>query len=693
LSKQTAIALYPKDTTKFVGQGYGILADTYSATTTESAEENGNIKYELELTYPIDGPLADKLKDTNLIRVPVSVNTDAYQIFEIYDYLDDDAGTMTVYGQSLTYRLFNLPFDNGGNIVRSGGVNDVLNYAKSLVPQWPSGASLVTDIPDNIKVEDQFNNFGDFLNRLVAMVKGEVQYDNGVWKLLKKRGADSGITLRDDKNTVGLQIKYTYDEIINRVIPVWQNPDKGADESNKEIVGRPIISKDPFKYYGYWRGKTIKVDSQADTVGYFDKNPIDKPKITATIRPLLVDEDFDNVGLFDYVQIYNHRLKYLAKLQIITRQFDCLNREVTDFTVGSVERNIFVAQKQQQQEQQDETNKKIDDTKDTIDKETDKKIEESSKDDQEFALTSANGRSKNYYGDSQPTGNLQEGDMWFKGALSNGAVTMYKYVNGKWVELFPKGFDEKLRAEMEASDKETEAQIKAAGFANAQELFRAVSDNGKQIVSVKANFNGLQSTVTNNANNTSSRFTQMSNLFDSKITDTTNNLSSQITQKVNSIKLSTSGGYLYLNGSNVYLGGSNIRITGQTYIENGAINNAAIANLDAGKIVSGKIHAIDIQGSTISGGEIKGTTINGSTLSGSSTISLSAGGRTTMISGQYGISTPEFQLTNGGVAKFTGQVDSFGVINAGGRGLVADSIMYKGYELRDYILNQIRNNK
>ncbi|MCD2256405.1 phage tail spike protein [Agrilactobacillus fermenti] len=399
-------------------------------------------------------------------------------------------------------------------------------------------------------------------------------------------------------------------------------------------------------------------------------------KLIENARPLVqFVSDITRIGdlsLGDSVIIVRHDIGIVYKARVFK-----IHRNLLDYTQTTVEIGDYLVKSQAEREDEtqdqidntndriDETNNYVDDTKEEIEKNTDQKLDENSKNDQQYALDSANGRSKNYYGDTEPTGAI-EGDLWFKGALGTGAVTMYKFIDGKWVEMFPEGRDEELKAAMKKADEETEKMIKAAGFDNAQQLYYAVNNNKNNIVDIRANVNGLQSTVTNNQNNTNSRFTQLSNLFDMKISNTENSLSSQITQKVNSIKLevrgSGSNSYLYLNGSQVELGGSNIHINGNTYIENGAINNAAIANLDAGKIVSGQLNSIDI--------------------TGQSRIDLRpwSGGQGTQISADYGISTSG-TLEVYGWTRIHNTVDIYGTTSVVGS-FYCDRLFINGTEFR-----------
>ena len=77
------MALFASGTTNFDYAGMGALKDAFSAVATETATSNGNITYTMEMTYPVNGYLADKLVEGNLIKAQVSKTPGDYMIFEI----------------------------------------------------------------------------------------------------------------------------------------------------------------------------------------------------------------------------------------------------------------------------------------------------------------------------------------------------------------------------------------------------------------------------------------------------------------------------------------------------------------------------------------------------------------------------------------------------------------------------------
>lgn len=681
--------LYNSDEKSFNTKGLGQLNQLVTA----EIHEVANSTYTATFVMPRSDRLYKILREGQLIKAkPNGVDTDDIFVINNLDTTSND-NTVTITCGHWT------DLSNNSNIVKKIVMDgnrpiDVINQ----LPKSLDNAYSFTFFTDDTRY---FGNYGiEYLNQNPnAVISGA---DNSLQRLtgdlVRKRHNKISllynrhsqiISVRRGKNIAGITIKRSNDGLVTKMVPYFKPKDdettgiKDADP----VYGTPITSPSFNKYaqaYVSYVDYSSRVDNVADMMAlaskFFAENPnVDKPVYDVQIDlneynskraqnvqvgdiARIWDPDFDlSVDLPIYETVYNPVLEHMVSIHAGTQASDLFH--FLESRIKETQDAIDETQKDLE-----ESKKETDEKLDQAEKDTDEKIKDSSEADQQFALDSANGRSKNYYGDTEPN-TAQEGDMWFKGALGDGDVTMYKYENGKWVELFPEGRDEELKAQMEKADEETEAMIKAAGFDTAQELYKAVSDNGKSIVSVKANANGLQTQITNNATSTSSRFTQLSNLFDSKISNTQSSLSSQITQKVNSIKLSVSGSgassYLWLNGSSVELGGRNIHINGSTYIANGSIGAAAIGTLDAGKIVTGTLRGIQLSGVSIVG---------------TSTIDLNGGGYFTRMSAANGISTSGM-LEVYGWTRLHSNVDLDGTLTVGTDVFIKGSLYVKGNKI------------
>lgn len=79
-----------------------------------------------------------------------------------------------------------------------------------------------------------------------------------------------------------------------------------------------------------------------------------------------------------------------------------------------------------------------------------------------YAATSANGKNKNYYSQSQPTYGV-EGDLWYKD-LGNGETELYQFHNGAWIRISSTRDLSQAKQEINAELDKLKQQDKATGI-------------------------------------------------------------------------------------------------------------------------------------------------------------------------------------------------------------------------------------
>ena len=416
MTKQAGnIAVYPATAHDFYNQGLGVLRDVISSVTTEKAQDNGDVTYELELTYPIDGYLAAELRKPSLLKVATGDTQDGYQIFELYDYLDDDAGTITAYGRIMPHRIYSMTFDNGGHFEVTDTVDHLVKSGAKLVTDFPGYINVQSDIDARATIKGDFATFGAYLTAIINAVDGQVMYTPTTWQLTV-RGRERVPVLRDDKNTAGVQIKASFDEIVNRIVPLIRvrNAD-GSYSDEASTLGKPIVAPSPFQYVNYWRGQVMKFDSPDQAAGYFSKTGINLPKLTADVKTVMVGDEFSDVHLFDQIRVYNHRLNLLKTLQVIERKYDNLTNEVVSYSLGEIETTIFGSQSS---------------TIASVSEQVEKALAKAG-----VAMATADGKNQTYY--MQPGQTLpeqaKEGDLGYE--TIDGLTYVKIYHNGKWEDL------------------------------------------------------------------------------------------------------------------------------------------------------------------------------------------------------------------------------------------------------------------
>lgn len=351
------LAVYKNTETEFKTQGLGILKDALSARTVEEVQENGNVKLELELEYSSHTDLSQYLKETNFIKC-------GSDIFEIYD-VEEVNSVINVTAQAYDYRYMKFPFNNGGQIKATGTPQAILRQALSLVDGLGS-FSFYSDVDTVISIDGEYDNLGKLIEDILSQTKMELQHGFNKMSLLKSRGHDSDLILRDDKNVEEIRIKHNFDEIINKVIPLYKQEKDDKSSGDDYKAGPPLIPSEPFKIFKYWRGKTVKFDNFNDAYGYFEKEELDKPKVTVEVQPRLTQEEINKLSVFDRVTLYSTEYDFTKKLRLIKLEKDVLDDTVLTATFGDVVKDFISSQSkknQDLQEQVKQTDEKLDQQK------------------------------------------------------------------------------------------------------------------------------------------------------------------------------------------------------------------------------------------------------------------------------------------------------------------------------------------
>ncbi|MEJ6349017.1 phage tail spike protein [Holzapfeliella sp. He02] len=356
------LAIYKNDEAEFNTQGLGILKDVLSARTVEEVQENGNVKLELELEYPSHTPLSQYLKETNFIKC-------GSDIFEIFD-VEEVNSVINVTAQAYDYRYMKFPFNNGGKITATGTPQQILTTAMTLVDGL-GNFSIYSDVDTVISIDGEYDNLGKLIEDILSQTKMELQHGFNKMSLLKNRGHDSDLILRDDKNVEEIRIKHNFDEVINKVIPLYKQEKDDKSSGDDYKAGPPLIPNEPFKIFKYWRGKTVKFDNFSDSYGYFEREELDKPKVTVEVQPRLTQEEINKLSVFDRVTLYSTEYDFTKKLRLIKLEKDVLDDSVLNATFGDVVKDFISSQSkknQDLQEQVKETDEKLDQQKEESDK-------------------------------------------------------------------------------------------------------------------------------------------------------------------------------------------------------------------------------------------------------------------------------------------------------------------------------------
>lgn len=350
--------LYDADRTSFpagVDNGLGVLADAMSCNVTQ--ELNG--QYELELRYPVGGIHYGEIALRSILRATVGPDG-KLQPFRVYRIVPGVNGTAAIYARHIAYDL-------GGYVVSPFTAVD----APSAVAAIKSHA-MPTDFPFELTTDkttvaamavtvptSAWGLLGGQQGSLLDVYGGEYEFDEWAVRLLARRGADRGVSVRYGKNLTDLTQDASCANCYTGAVPYWRG-------NGITVTAAPVYAEGDF---GYTRLMPLDLSSsfeqqptqeqlQAAAASYIKQNRLGVPAVSWDVKLALLSqasgyEDvtfLEQIYLGDTVGVYFHRLGVDAKARVNRIVWDCLLERYDSVALGSVKANIAATIAGQQKE-------------------------------------------------------------------------------------------------------------------------------------------------------------------------------------------------------------------------------------------------------------------------------------------------------------------------------------------------------
>ena len=226
--------LFQNTETTFTSNGLGRLSDCVRCVVTE--ERNG--LPELELDYPIDGPLADKLVADNIIYATHDDDRDP-QPYQIYNVETPLQGLMTVKAWHIAYNARNVIVKPFTAVSCADALAKIAPNAMTACPYtfWTDKA---VSSPFSVSVPwDVWSLLGGTQGSILDVYgKGEYEFDKWAIKLWLNRGSNQGVTIRYGKNLTSLNKQIDASNVYNAVAPFWSDMDGTQVVSLDHLVVR-----------------------------------------------------------------------------------------------------------------------------------------------------------------------------------------------------------------------------------------------------------------------------------------------------------------------------------------------------------------------------------------------------------------------------------------------------------------------
>lgn len=214
--------LYAADETAFTSNGIGVLSDCISCLITE--ERNG--KYELEIQYPSNGLWSEDI-DVGMVIKAKANDTDAPQLFQIYDVVRSLSAAYVIKAEHISYRLSGVPlkpYSAAGVAATLVGISShaVATVGFTFSTDFTNTTNYSFTTPRSVR-----SLLGGAEGSLLDQFGGEYHFDNFRVELLKARGADNGVTIRYGKNLTELE-QDVNGAVYNGIFPYWYKENEGV---------------------------------------------------------------------------------------------------------------------------------------------------------------------------------------------------------------------------------------------------------------------------------------------------------------------------------------------------------------------------------------------------------------------------------------------------------------------------------
>ena len=341
----------------FSTNGIGLLTDAESCMVTE--ERNG--VYELVLTYPAKGHLADHITEDMIIKAKAN-DEDEPQLFRIYKSGKAIGNNVTWYAEHVRYELNGNPVEN----FKISGANADLALRRllgmAILPHDFNGESDIqtansTEIEGVVSVG---NALGGTTGSILDVWGGEYHFDNYNIQLKKERGKDNGVTIEYGKNLIDAKQEKNIADIATVIFPYAKYQPEGEDQEKYiSLTEKILIHKDVKNFATMrctnvdfsqeWESGTIVTEDMLRTKATEYLNKIStEPKISITLSfaALKKTKDyknlqaFENVKLCDTVTVKILPLGISAKAKITKVKYDSIKERYESLEIGETRTNL-----------------------------------------------------------------------------------------------------------------------------------------------------------------------------------------------------------------------------------------------------------------------------------------------------------------------------------------------------------------
>ena len=454
--------LYSPGHTDFNNLGLGVMIDCTSALVPEDL----NGKFELDIEYLANGPLAKYLVNDAQIKVDTGDQTG--QLFRIKTVGKKIDGIIPIHAEHVSYISNDLPIKPNTIVDKADAqlaLNQMLNAIADNHP-LTAYSDITTVSSTEWKVPD-FKNPRNILGGVEGSILdnwgGEYQFDNYQIRLLNQRGRYSNTIIAYGRNLTDFEQEESILETYTSIYPYVNetNGDSTFLHTLPEFfVDSEYVDKYPNRrvsmvdFSEKFNDKNLYSEDKLRNLAqsYVKANKVGIPKVTLKVSTVDLSggldesynvEEVESLHLADTVKVFFEPLNITAEAKVVGSVYNVLLNQYDSYTLGAKKANF---------------GQWVNDNFNEI-----KNVADAAQRQAIAAVISANGKNTNYYGNSgggfPPNPNV--GDLYFQ--KDGDKTTIYQWDGSSWVNLIDTSwqgdFEVDMQEKLDQAKEETDAAL------------------------------------------------------------------------------------------------------------------------------------------------------------------------------------------------------------------------------------------
>ena len=340
------IRLYEASETAFDSNGLGALAEADTCKVTE----NRNGEYSLTLTYPVNGAMFPELKNNRIIFVKPNPYADP-QPFRIYRISTPFKQEVAVYANHISYDLSGVPvspFTASSAVAAMQGMEDnaAVSSPFTFFTDKVTNAEFSVPVPSSSRAV-----LGGQSGSLLDVYGGEYEFDRFQVKLLQKRGANNGVSIRYGKNLTDVNQEANISSLYTGIYPYWQDQEDYLELPEKIVYAEGTFEKQKIQTVDLsdkFEEKPTVDELREAAQQYLTDNDVGVPTVNITVSFVALDqtEEYKDIALLEKVMLCDDvnvefpALGISATAECVTTEYDALLDRYTSITLGEATATI-----------------------------------------------------------------------------------------------------------------------------------------------------------------------------------------------------------------------------------------------------------------------------------------------------------------------------------------------------------------